>query len=108
MPAVPDAAKSDLLSGLPGESLIRKGLDDWQQARVSVESCLVEIAGPRLARAGLLPKKPGGTESERTLYRLLSVSGGDPYSRYNALLRELVSFEHALDHRLSKSIGLLT
>ena len=56
----------------------------------------------RLARAGLLQKKPGGTESERTLYRLLSMSGGDPYSRYNALLRELVSFEHALDHRLGK------
>ena len=100
-------AGHDLLSGLPGESLIRKGLSDSQNARVSVESCLVEIAGPRLARAGLLQKKPGGTESERTLYRLLSMSGGDPYSRYNALLRELVSFEHALDHRLSKSIGLL-
>jgi hypothetical protein len=24
---------------------------------------------------------------------------GDAYSRYNALIRELVSFEYALDHR---------
>jgi len=33
------------------------------------------------------------------LYRLLRQQGGDAYSRYNALLRELVSFESALDHR---------
>jgi len=26
-------------------------------------------------------------------------AGGDAYPRYNALLRELVSFEQALDHR---------
>ena len=52
-------AGHDLLSGLPGESLIRKGLSDSQNARVSVESCLVEIAGPRLARAGLLQKSRG-------------------------------------------------
>jgi hypothetical protein len=33
------------------------------------------------------------------LYRLLHQQGGDAYSRYNALLRELISFEHALDCR---------
>ncbi|MCX6930149.1 MAG: hypothetical protein NT154_44095 [Verrucomicrobia bacterium] len=39
------------------------------------------------------------TEPERQLYRLLRQEGGDAYSRYNALIRELVSFEQALDRR---------
>jgi len=100
-------ADHDLLSGLPGEALIRKGLADRLNARVSVESCLVEIAGPRLARAGVLHRDAPAVEPERTLYRLLSEHRGDAYSRYNSLLRELSSFEHALDGRLRKSKGIL-
>jgi hypothetical protein len=34
---------------------------------------------------------------------LLRQAGGDAYSRYNALLRELISFENALDRRNRKS-----
>lgn len=35
---------------------------------------------------------------------LLRQEGGDTYSRYNALLRELVSFEQALDRRQIKKL----
>ena len=38
-------------------------------------------------------------EPELQLYELLKREGGDAYSRYNALVRELVSFENALDRR---------
>jgi hypothetical protein len=38
-------------------------------------------------------------EPEIRLYRLLRGQGGDAYSKYNTLLRELASFESALDHR---------
>jgi len=103
MNPAPATAGHDLLSGLPGEALIRKGLADRSDARLSVESCLVEIAAPRLARAGILRRDAPGMEAERALYHLLSQSPGDSYSRYNSLLRELSSFEHALDHRLSKT-----
>jgi hypothetical protein len=41
-------------------------------------------------------------EPELQLYRLLRREGGDAYSRYNALLRELISFEQALDRRTSR------
>jgi len=96
-------AADALLSGLPGEALVRQGLADRSADRVSIESCLVEIASPRLERAGLLDGNQAETEPERALYRLLRQSGGDAYSRYNSLLRELVSFEHALDHRLRRA-----
>jgi hypothetical protein len=92
------------LPGLPGESLVRQGLADVAAGRHTIEACLVEIARLRLTRAGLL--RPTETtlddEPERELYRLLREQGGDAYSRYNALLRELASFESALDGRLRR------
>lgn len=101
-------AADALLSGLPGETLIRKGLADRRDSRVSIESCLVEIARPRLEGAGLLRGDQTGIEPERALYGLLKQSGGDAYARYNSLLRELISFEHALDHRLRRKGESLT
>jgi hypothetical protein len=97
-------ANADVLVGMPGERLIRKGLADSAAGRPTVESCLVAIARPRLERAGLLPSRiePETNEPERELYRLLQSQGGDAYSRYTALLRELASFEAALDGRLRR------
>ena len=92
---------SDLPTGLPGEALVREGLADFQSGRCSIPACLAAIASPRLRRLGLLP--PSGSrpllEPELQLYRLLRRQGGDAYSRYNALVRELVSFEQSLDRR---------
>ena len=84
---------------LPGGELVRQGLADFISGQCTAPACLIGIAQTRLTRAGLLPASAPATipEPERELYRLLRKSGGDAYSRYNALLRELVSFEHALD-----------
>ena len=92
---------TDILSGLPGEALLREGLADALAGRATVAACLVAIGSPRLRRAGLLPATatPLQADAELKLYELLKQAGGDAYSRYNALLRELVSFEQALDHR---------
>lgn len=92
----------DLLSGLPGEAVVRQGLADRAAARITVAAYLVQIAAPRLRDAGLLAEKstPSEQEPERELYRLLQREGGDAYSRYNSLLRELTSFEAALDRRV--------
>jgi hypothetical protein len=91
----------DLLIGLPGEVLLRKGLVDLRSGQCTIASCLVAIARPRLVNAGLIadPVTPRLAEPELQLYRLLRSEGGDVYSRYNSLLRELVSFETALDRR---------
>jgi hypothetical protein len=90
-----------LISGLPGERLVRQGLADFQAGLNTIASCLVRIARPRLSRAGLMPPNVPGQSAgaELQLYDLLKREGGDPYSRYNALVRELVSFEDALDRR---------
>jgi hypothetical protein len=95
----------DLISGLPGEKLVRQGLADFQAGLCTIPACLVRIARPRLSRAGLMPQGVPGqySEAELQLYNLLKLERGDPYSRYNALLRELVSFENALDRRTRKA-----
>ena len=92
---------SDLLDGLPGEALLREGLTDFQSGRCTIPACLVGMARSRLRRAGLITGVVATSfpEPERQLYRLLRQEGGDAYSRYNALIRELVSFEQALDRR---------
>lgn len=93
----------ELMAGLPGNTLVREGLADVQAGASSVPACLVHIARPRLLQAGLLSGETAapGVEPELALYRFLQREGGDAYSRYNALLRELMSFESALDQRLS-------
>lgn len=98
----------DVLAGLPGEALVRAGLADLKSGRRSIPAWLVEVARTRLSRAGVISASaPAASRSpeataELELYRLLRTEGGDAYARYNALIRELVSFESALDQRLRK------
>lgn len=95
---------SDLLVGLPGAERILEGLRDFRENRHTMASCLVRMARRRLAKAGLLEAAPPRDDgAELDLYHLLSHEGNQAHSRYNALIRELISFEHALDHRLSRS-----
>ena len=97
---------SDLMRGLPGEALLQEGLTDFQRGRCTIPACLVGMAQTRLRCAGLLTGEVASSldEPELRLYRLLRQEGGDAYSRYNALLRELMSFEQALDRRQSKKL----
>lgn len=90
---------------MPGAELIQEGLRDYQCGRHSIPACLVRIAMPRLIRAGLMrDSTPTDDGAELELYQLVSSSEGpQSYSRYDALLRELISFEHALDHRMTRS-----
>jgi hypothetical protein len=80
---------------LPGEDLVRLGLDDLEKGVESVESLLVAIGAPRLRGLGFVIAMPL-TTPERRLYRLLETEYGDgAHSRYNALIRRLVSYERA-------------
>jgi hypothetical protein len=95
---------AELLAGLPGAERILEGLRDYQENRQTMSACLVRMAQRRLIRAGLLkPAPPIDDGAELELYHFLAHEGNQAHSRYNALIRELVSFEHALDHRLSRS-----
>ena len=95
----------DLMSGLPGEALVRRGLADARAGRRTPAACLVQMARPRLVASGLLSEENSRLmdEPERELYRLLCEENGDAYGRYNALMRELVSFQMALDRRTKRN-----
>ncbi len=80
---------------LPGEELVERGIRDLEAAVDSVEALLVSIGAPRLGRVGLPVPRPFA-DPERRLYDLLTERHGDAaHSRYNALVRRLVSFERA-------------
>lgn len=81
--------------GLPGGELVDRGLADLASRRQTVESLAVSLAAPRLRRE----KVPVGQtldDPERRLFELLSRTEGElAHFRYNAYLRQLVSFADA-------------
>ena len=80
---------------LPGSDLIEQGIDDLSRGIRSAAAFLVSIGAPRLTRLGVPVPDPLPCP-ERGLYDLLSESDADSaHSRYNALIRRLVSFERA-------------
>jgi hypothetical protein len=82
---------------LPGQDVVERGLDDLRKRKITAEAFLVSIGAPRLRRLGIdVPE--GLREPERGLYDLLAESVGDAaHSRYNALVRLLVSYERAAE-----------
>jgi hypothetical protein len=83
---------------LPGGDLIEKGLADLRDGHETVEALLVAIGAPRLRGLGLeLPEKLPDNPEHR-LYALLARDDSDSaHSRYNALIRRLVSYERAAE-----------
>jgi hypothetical protein len=102
-----DAVIDSLITGLPGETLVRQGIADLRSGRRTIDACAVDTARIRLRGDGLRWETPGppSAEPELELYDLLRREGGDAYSRYNAILRELVSFEAAFARRVRAMRG---
>ena len=86
-----------MFEGLPGAEILERGIGDLARGVESEASLLVSIGSPRLRRIGIsLPRTIEGPEHR--LYELLSRSDPDSaHSRYNALVRLLVSFERAAE-----------
>jgi len=81
---------------LPGSELVETGLADLDAGRETVESLLVSIGAPKLRQLGIAVPPQTFASPEHRLYELLRCE--DPraaHSRYNALIRRLVSFERA-------------
>jgi hypothetical protein len=95
------------LEHLPGAELVLRGVEDLRAGRQeTVAALLVAIAEPRLRALGLdLPALPEPTrDRELVLYALLrDQEPADAYSRYNALLRRLISFEHSLEQQVYRA-----
>jgi hypothetical protein len=92
------AVDADRLSALPGSDLVLKGLRDLEAGVESAESLLVLVGAPKLRSLGVdVPVLRHATSPEHRLYaRLEAVDSASAHSRYNALVRRLVSFERAL------------
>lgn len=81
---------------LPGADLIAAGLADLARGVESETALLVSVGAPRLNALGVKAEN-AFPEAERRLYELLErVDSDAAHSRYNALIRRLVSFERAL------------
>src|SRR5437764_5134876 len=94
----------DDLTGLPGAELVLAGLKELDSVPPTERGILLLIASPRLCRLGFrIPERPDIPRPyEHRLYDLLEKQYGEAaYSRYNSLLRRIVSFCHALEQRRS-------
>ncbi|MDE0028293.1 MAG: hypothetical protein OXU42_02680 [Deltaproteobacteria bacterium] len=88
--------------GIPGAELVAAGVEALRRGELSIEALLVAVGAPRLRSLGIpvpddgrLPHHP-----ELALYHAVGQRyPDDAHSRYNALIRRLVSFEHELERR---------
>lgn len=82
----------------PGNDLIQTGIQDLKRGVESVPSLLVSIGAPRLRRSGFrLPENVISSPEVRLYQRLTQSNPDGAHSRYNALVRRLVSFERAVE-----------
>jgi hypothetical protein len=82
------------LERLPGGDLVAKGLVDLAHSKETVESLLVSIGAPRLLALGFPVEAPFPNPEHRLYERLAREDADSAHSRYNALVRRLVSFEN--------------
>ena len=87
------------LEAFPGGDLVQEGLADLSRGvEETIPALLVLIGAPRLRRIGLSVPETAIPIPEHRLYEKLAESDPDSaHSRYNALIRRLVSFESAAE-----------
>jgi hypothetical protein len=83
---------------LPGHELVSAGLTDLAAGRESEASLVVTMAAPRLRALGFDVPPCDVDQPGHRLYQLLADNGRGAHSRYNALMRRMVSFARAAEH----------
>lgn len=92
---------------LPGADLVSAGIEALRRGEPTIEALLVMVGTRRMRAAGLdiPPSLPLGRYPEHALYSAVAATHPrDAHSRYNALVRRLVSFERALETRNSSEV----
>ncbi|WP_419949777.1 hypothetical protein [Candidatus Palauibacter sp.] len=85
---------------LPGADLVTAGIEALKRGEPTIEALLVSVGSSRMRAAGLdIPAPPPLAHTpEIELYLAIGEQHpADAHSRYNALIRRLVSFERALE-----------
>lgn len=86
------------LRAYPGGDLVEEGLEDLRRGVETIPALLVSIGAPRLRRLGVPVPESAIESPELHLYERLAASDPDTaHSRYNALVRRLVSFENTAE-----------
>ena len=96
---MPPRPEPPSFADLPGGDLLAAGLEDLRRGVETVPALLAQIGAPRLRQLAIdVPvRDPDGPLPEHRLYELLAREHGDAaHSRYNALIRRLVSFTRAV------------
>lgn len=87
---------------LPGADLVAKGVSDLERGEASNEAWLVSIGATRLRDYAGVDVRSPLPNPEAGLYDALAAEDSDSaHSRYNALVRRLVSFERAAERAMS-------
>lgn len=83
---------------LPGHEIILQGLSDLASGRETAAALLVAVGAERLRHAGVAVPDHVPSDPEHRLYAMLANEEPDSaHSRYNAMIRQLVSFERAAE-----------
>lgn len=85
----------EISDALPGADVIRAGFADLANGVESIESLLVLVGTPRLRALGFDVPDTEDYPEDRLYAKLAEQHGNAAHSRYNALIRLLVSFERA-------------
>lgn len=89
---------------LPGEALVERGVNDLSAGRETESALAVATAATRLRAAGVDVPAFDLSHPSHRLYQLLAESAGDDaHGRYNAMLRQLVSFVRAKEAARGRS-----
>jgi hypothetical protein len=84
--------------GLPGAEIVGPGLEALARGEMGQDALLVAIGADRLRAAGIPVPVVAVLEPEHQLYAALALEDeAGAHSRYNALVRRLVSFERAAE-----------
>lgn len=86
------------LNTMPGYELIKEArlTESGKSGPPSLAALLVSIGHPRLVMLGLDVPPPLEDPEKRLYLALREIHGDAAHSRYNALIRRLVSFERAV------------
>jgi len=100
-PASEGMTTATLPPRLPGADLVAAGIHDLQHGEFTIEALLVAIGATRLRGCGLRIPDAAGCVKRPELALYDAICANEPanaHSRYNALVRRLVSFEQAMDN----------
>lgn len=90
----------DVAAGLPGAEIVRAGLADLEAGRDTANAAAVSMAASRLRDAGIaVPDAPREPPAAHRLYEhLRRADAPGAHSRYNGILRRVLSFARAAEH----------